>query len=206
MPEEKAVHAEGKIDWAFVHSRLQALRSALDEGAGPLPAARELLKRRAAKLAEVPALEEGGARVTALEFELSGERYAVETSFIDETFPLSEFTPLFCTPPFVLGITNLRGRIVSIVDLRRFFELPTVGLSNLNRVILVRDGGMEFGMVADTIEGIREIPVRELQAPLPTLTGVREEFLTGITGDRVALLNISKILADPRVVVQQDVE
>jgi purine-binding chemotaxis protein CheW len=130
----------------------------------------------------------------------------VATSFIEETFPLSEFTPLFCTPPFVLGITNLRGRIVSIVDLRRFFELPAVGLSDLNRVILVRGEGMEFGILADGIAGIREIPLREVQATLPTHTGVREEFLAGVTRDRIALLDMAKILSDQRVVVQQDVE
>ena len=69
-----------------------------------------------------PAEEPAGRLVEVLEFELSGERYAVATSFVTEVFPLVSFTELFCTPPFVLGITNLRGRIVSIVDLRRFFD------------------------------------------------------------------------------------
>jgi len=140
------------------------------------------------------------------QFLLSGETYAIETSFIAETFPLVDFTPLFCTPPFVVGIINVRGRIVSIVDMRRFFDLPVVGLSNLNRVIVVRDGKMEFGILADSIIGVRSLPLQDLQASLPTLTGIREEFLTGITADRLVLLDMGKILADRRLVVHEEVE
>jgi len=206
MCSENAAGSGRDIDWEEIHGRLEALKNALEDPSGRFGGGAEVLKRRARDLSVVPRRDEEGERVQVLEFELSGERYAVETSFVEETFPLSEFTPLFCTPPYVLGITNLRGRIVSIVDLRRFFELPVVGLSNLNRVILVRDGEMEFGIVADGIEGIKEIAVQELQAPLPTMTGIREEFLSGIAPDRLALLDMAKILADPRVVVQQDVE
>jgi purine-binding chemotaxis protein CheW len=145
-------------------------------------------------------------QVDILEFLLSGETYAIETSFIAETFPLVDFAPLFCTPPFVMGIINVRGRIVSIVDMRRFFDLPVAGLSNLNRVIVVRDGKMEFGILADSIIGMRSLPRRDLQASLPTLTGIREEFLVGVTADRLVLLDMGKILADRRLVVHEEVE
>jgi purine-binding chemotaxis protein CheW len=94
-----------------------------------------------------------------------------------------------------LGITNVHGRIVSIVDMRVSIPLPG-GLSDLNRLIIVTDGSMEFGILADSIAGMKSLLLRELQEPLATLTGIRDEFLRGVTGERLALLDMGKILAD----------
>lgn len=195
-------------DWSAIHRRLEAAAAAVATEHSPGgEEAKAILKSRAKTLAEQPVpAEREEERIDVLEFLLANETYAIETSFIVETFPLTDFTPLFCTPSFVLGIINVRGRIVSIVDMRRFFDLPMVGLTNLNRVIIVRDGSMEFGILADSIIGMRSLPLQELQPSLPTLTGIREEFLAGVTADRLVLLDMGKILADRRLVVHEEVE
>ncbi len=64
---------------------------------------------------------------------------------------------------------------------------------------------MEFGILADTILGVNTIPMGTIQPTLPTLTGVRAEYLKGITGDRVVVLDGGKLLADPKMVVQIDI-
>lgn len=191
------------IDWKTLLSRQEAAF------AGPAtdPAREQaVLRERAAALAapQTSPLQPTQG-VDCLEFALSGERYAIELRYISETLPLGEFTPLFCTPPFVLGIVNLRGRIVSIVDLRRFFELPAIGLSDLNRVIVVSDGIMEFGVLADSIEGTRLIAGDALFPPPSLFTGTREEFMSGVTAEGVSLLDMGRILADPRLVVHEEV-
>lgn len=198
----------GGIDWAAVHHSMKSAEKALArENSFSAKEAKAVLKKRAGALAKIRHSDDlEGERIDILEFLLSGETYAIRTSFIAETFPLVDFTPLFCTPSFVMGIINVRGRIVSIVDLRRFFDLPVVGLSNLNRVIVVCDGKMEFGILADSIVGMRSLALQDLQASLPTLTGIREEFLTGVTADRLVLLDVGKILADGRLVVHEEVE
>jgi len=198
----------GSIDWAAVHLRLEAAGEALaKEHSFSAEEAGLVLKARARALAEPKhSVDTAAVRIDILEFLLSGETYAIEASFIAEIFPLVDFTPLFCTPLFVAGIINVRGRIVSIVDIRRFFDLPIVGLSNLNRVIVVGDGKMEFGILADSIIGMRSLPQLDLQPALPTLTGIREEFLRGVTADRLVLLDMGTILADGRLVVHEEVE
>lgn len=193
------------IDWKDLIQRQEAAFAA-----GGLTRDREgeleLLRERARQLALRPAPEpETGSTVDCLEFSLSGESYAIELSYIGATLPLADFTPLFCTPPFVLGITNLRGRIISIVDLRRFFELPAIGLSDLNRVIVVGNGSMEFGVLADSIVGMRSVSAQEFRPAPDTFTGIREEFLAGVTAQRLALLDMGKILTDPRIVVHEEV-
>ena len=197
----------GGRDWPALLGRLQqAQATSLEERAMSPEETRAVLQARAAQLAECPPPEaEAGTLLDCLEFLLSGESYAMELSYITQTLPLSDFTPLFCTPGFVLGITNLRGKIISIVDLRRFFELPEVGLCDLNRVIVVSNGSMEFGILADSIVGMISLPLKDLQPPPAALTGIREEFLAGVTADRLALLDIGKILGDRRIVVHEEV-
>jgi purine-binding chemotaxis protein CheW len=196
------------IDWPALLERQQlayAASSATGETTCP-QGTQATLKARAALLAVRPPQEaDAASRLDCLEFLLSGESYAMELSYITQTLPLAEFTPLFCTPAFVLGITNLRGKIISIIDLRRFFELPEVGLCDLNRVIVVSLGSMEFGILADSISGVISLPLAELQPPPAALSGIREEFLRGVTTERLALLDMGKILTDSRIVVHEEV-
>ena len=196
------------VDWQEIHRRLEASCVALEKGnTNDGRAADEILRERAVMLAKpLSPLESELEQVEVLEFLLAGETYAIESSYIRETLPLIDFTPLFCTPSFVLGITNVRGRIVSIVDLRRFFDLPGEGLSDLNRLIIVRDDSMEFGLLADSIVGIRSLSLANLQPPLATLTGIRSDFLRGVTGERLALLDMGRILADKRLIVHEEVD
>jgi len=195
------------IDWPDLIARQEAASATDSEKRSLSPEAEQaLLRARAEELARKPArAQEPGRVLDCLEFQLSGESYAMEMSYISATLPLTDFTPLFCTPPFVMGIANLRGRIISIVDLRRFFNLAAVGLSDLNRVIVVGNGSMEFGVLADAITGMRSVPMGDLQPAPATCTGIGEEFLTGVTADRLALLDMGRILSDRRVVVHEEV-
>lgn len=193
------------IDWsALLQRQEQAFAAAAERSLAP-EQEQAILRERAARLAVRPQEPEPGETLDCLEFSLSGESYAVELCYITETLPLSDFTPLFCTPAFVLGIINLRGRIISIIDLRRFFGLGAVGLSDLNRVIVVANGSMEFGVLADSIAGMRSLKAQELLPPPDAFTGLREEFLSGVTVERLALLDMGKIMSDPRIMVHDEV-
>jgi len=140
-----------------------------------------------------------------LEFRLAQERYAVESRYVQEVHPLKELTPLPCTPPFVVGIVNVRGRIVPVLDLKRFLDLPEKGLTDLHRVILVRGQDFEVGLLADVVVGVRSIPIDSLQPSLPTLTGVRNEYLKGVTAERLVLVDLQRVLSDPRIIVHDEV-
>lgn len=166
----------------------------------------QLLKERARALARKPTTqEESGERLEVIEFTLAHEKYAVESRQVLEVYPLRELTPLPCTPPFVLGIINVRGRMLSVIDLKQFFGLPQQGISELNRVIIAHSATMELGILADAITGVRKLPLTEIQPTLPTLTGVRAQYLLGITYERVVVLDLAKILSDETLIVQEDV-
>ncbi len=203
----KAAAAEhaSRTDWPAIHRRLEDAAAALEQKMTPDPGKKKkILKERAKNLARES--KDGGLseeRLELVEFLLAGERYAIESSWVREVYPLKDLTPLPGAPPFVPGIINVRGQIVSVVDLKKFFDLPAKGLANLDKVVIVTDGRMEFGLLADAVAGVREIPSGMIQQALPTLTGVRAEYLKGVTADRLVVLDAGKLLADPAMKISQ---
>ena len=164
-----------------------------------------VLKKRARELARRPDSEaKTSERIEIVEFTMAHERYGLESRFVQEVYPLRELTPLPGTPPFVLGIVNLRGRVISLVDLKKFFSLPEKGLSDVNHVVLLSSPEMEFGILADSMLGVREIPADELQADLPTFTGHRKDYLLGVARDGTVVLDARQILGDPKIIVRDN--
>jgi purine-binding chemotaxis protein CheW len=138
-----------------------------------------------------------------VEFDLASERYAFPLTDVRGVSLLRDLTPVPCTPPFVLGIFNLRGEIRTVIDLKKFFDLPAAGITELNKIILIKHGDLEFGILADAIRGVLRIPVGELQPALPTLTDRRAEYVRGIANDRLVVLDAVKILFDRRILVEE---
>lgn len=168
---------------------------------------REILQARAqalARPAHTAADAEGSLEL--LEFRLAGEAYAVETRYVAEVYPLKDLTPVPCTPAFIAGIVNVRGRLVPVIDIKKFFRLPEHGLTDLHRVILVRGSDMEFGLLADVMLGVRKVRADALQPVLPTLTEIAGEYVKGVTAERLILLDLPRIMADPRINVNEEVE
>src|SRR5688572_14220407 len=110
---------------------------------------KRVLQERARRLGAKPTPEQTAVTLDVIEFMLADERYAVESVFVREVCPLKDLTPLPGTPDFILGVVGIRGHILSIVDLRRFFDLPFKGLTDFNKVIVVSGDRMEFGLLAD---------------------------------------------------------
>lgn len=171
------------------------------------PKQRKILGERARELAETVEVQETGTDlVEVVEFVLAYEKYAIESVHVSEVYPMKEFTILPGTPSFVLGIINLRGSILTVVDIRGFFGLPVEGISNLNRIVVVETPQMKLGILADFILGVRSIQSDKIQLSLPTLTGIRAEYIRGVTADRLVILDILKIVDDKKLLIHQVVE
>lgn len=163
-----------------------------------------ILKSRARALAKEPEESGAGRRfLDIVEFRLAAENYGAESKYIREIYPLRDFTPVPGTPSFVLGLANVRGQILSVIDLKKFFNLPGIGLGELNKIIVVRNETMEFGILADTITGARKIPLEDILESPPTISGIGAQYLKGITKERLCVLDLENILSDTRMIVDQ---
>lgn len=195
-----------EIDWDAVRRTVEEAGERLAKGRRlDREEAEALLLKRAEAFSAVAgeAIEEGFIEV--VEFRLAAERYAFESSMVREVVPISELTPMPCTPPFVLGIINLRGQILSVIDIKKLFGLPEKGITQLNKVIVLSSDEMEFGVLADEVSGSGRVRSDALKR-LPTLTGLREEFLKGVTGEGLVVLDAGRLLADKSIVVHEAVE
>ena len=195
-----------RIDWTEIHGRMAAAEAAVEHiGRASREVTRTALRARAEALARES--DEGLHTRDSLEvvaFLLGQEKYGVQTRYVREVCPMNELTPLPGTPPFVLGIVNVRGQVLSVIDIGKLFDLPQRGVGDLDRVIVLQYGGMELGILGNSILGVEQVPADELQTTLPTLTGLRGEYLKGVARDRMAILDGTRLLADENIIVREE--
>lgn len=172
------------------------------DGTETADAAEVMLLQRAKALAVEPhGGQDGEELFEALFFVLASETYALGSSYIREVYPVKSVTPLPGTPDHVLGIINVRGEIISVLDLKRFFDLPNGHLAQAEKVIVLQSEEMEFAVAVDRVIEARPVNARELLPSLPTLTGIRAAYLKGVTKDREVVLDAEKLLHDETIIV-----
>lgn len=200
------MNTEG-IDWKEVRKGIDDLGRDLERGFGSSPEEeRRILRERAQKLAgAAQSAPSTGTLLEIVEFDLAGERYAIELKRVREVCALQNLTPVPCAPAFVLGIINLRGEIRVVITLKEFFGLACSDLTDLNKIIMIGDDRTEVGLLADAVRGVRGIDPDALQSSLPTFTGRRVDYLRGIAADGLVVLDAAKILSDPRLLVNDEV-
>lgn len=136
-------------------------------------------------------------------FTVAGATYAIQDAFVVEVGRVPATTLVPRTPPWLRGVTSVRGDIVSVIDLRTFLGLePTV--SHTARLLVVRLLGEEFstGLMVDAIDQIASIPLDAVRPPASRLEGALADFLTGAchVADRfVAVLDIERLLRSPDI-------
>jgi purine-binding chemotaxis protein CheW len=191
---EKAAVA---FDWNEIHRRLAAIEQIIDRG-GRLTQEdkKNVLRARAEALArETSPKAAPEETLDVLEFLLAHEHYGIESTYVRAVYPLKDLTPLPGTPTSILGITNVRGQIISILDIKKLFSLPDKGLTDFDKIIVVHAASMELGILADSVLGLKSVPLSAIQPSLPTLNGIREVYLRGVTRESMVLLDAKKLLS-----------
>jgi len=136
-----------------------------------------------------------------LTFMLSGEEYGVDILTVQELRGWEDTTPIPNTPSFVLGVINLRGVVVPIVDLRDRFGLESMEYGQTTVVIIVKveAAGKErvLGIVVDAVSEVYDINKDDMQPP-PDMDGsISIDFVTGLAtmdDKMVILLDINKLV------------
>jgi len=194
-------------DWQEVHIRLeQARRSMESSGGRSSEEVARILRERAKALARPPEEAAPATEMIALlVFLLAGERFGLEMTHVQEVLPLRELIPVPCTPAFVCGVINYRGRILTVLDLRRLLNLPGTNATEHNRVILAAAGGMTFGIAAETIDGTLSVQTRKMAPPPEALTGLRLAITRGITEELITVLDLDTMARTPEILVNDEV-
>lgn len=133
-------------------------------------------------------------------FRLGQELYGVSACLVGEAFPAKDVTALPGLPKFILGIVNLRGKIVSVNDLRVILDLPS-GSDSEHFILVLRSESMEVGIWVEPPIDVMTTPPHSLNPPIPSSSGAMD-YISGIYKD-VVILNGDRILSDPNLVVNR---
>ena len=155
----------------------------------------EILNQRAAILAR-PQKDKAMNKTTGefVRFSFDNESFAIESKYIQEVFPATTITPLPHSPPFLLGLLNIRRKIVAAIDLKVLLEMPGHAKSAGTSTIIVSDQQKEFAFFVDGIGTCGDIEREGLMAPTAHLHGFQREILFGISKEHLIVINGEKLL------------
>lgn len=167
----------------------------------------EILQARARKLAQPRAhSEEQTQHLDVTCFTLADESYGFESRFIREIIPATQITPLPGVPPFIAGIMNLRGRILCLMEPRHLLGLTAPAPKERSLVIVLASAEQEFGLLIDSLTGVRRLPQHSVQEHLPTLSEQGRRYLHGIGPEQLILLDAQAMLLDPRLRIEDEMD
>ncbi len=195
--------ATAAFDWEQAKRRLRQLADALQQHEHlSAEQARALMDERARALAEVPdQAAHSGQVVEVLILLLAGERFAVETRFIREVFHAAAITPVPGGPDFLLGVTNLRGEVLAVMDFHRLLQLGQARLGAPTRLVVFGEQRAEFGVPGDEIAEVTTLREADILPPESSLTGTLRDFTRGVTKHGLIVLDGELIMHDSRLFV-----
>jgi purine-binding chemotaxis protein CheW len=138
-------------------------------------------------------------------FKLAGEHFGVDISAVESIIKMQAITRMPHTPSFVEGITNLRGTVLPVIDLKKrlgmeYQNQEPVSASDRDnrRIIVVNMNGRMVGMIVDAVEEVLKIAEESVAPPPPMVTTVDTAYVTGIikVGERLIIrLELHRVLS-----------
>ena len=157
-----------------------------------------------AQLPNEPQSESAAPAEKHLLFVLHEAQYAIPLANVFELQRMPHITALPNVPDWLLGVMNLRGEILSVVDLRSLLGLPAAASSTSKRLIVVRSTREEIstGWIVDHVAGIRGIAAEDLQPCSTLMPGPALSFLNGVVerdSHLIAVLDVNRVLSSPEM-------
>src|SRR5215471_3467760 len=130
-------------------------------------------------------------------FNIGRETFGVPIELVHQIVGVPEITAVPESPDFVEGVINLRGKIVSIVDLRKRFGEKQITKHRKNRVLVVEVHGRMVGLIVDSASEVLKIPHSEIEQPPNVFEEGELNYVTGVgklNGRLIILVDLTKIL------------
>ena len=139
-----------------------------------------------------------------LVFTLSGERYALKPEAANRVSQCHHLTLLPGVPSHIMGIMNIDGELLPIVDLRPLLGIQKTEIGSHSRIIHLGNSTMRFGIYADSVVGISGFNPQEARPILPTMVGIKARYVQHILEDGTILIDTDALLADTSLIVRDE--
>jgi purine-binding chemotaxis protein CheW len=178
------------IDWSQVWRDLN-----WDDAEQQAEIARQRLRWRAQQYAAPKKAEDLAEGYPTLVFRLDDEQYGLDVLRVHGVRTIGQITRVPGIPSFYRGVVNVRGQIVTALDLRPFFDSSTPPGDVPSEMVIVATGGLEIGLLAHDIEGVQPINMAAI-TPQESM-----QYALGITSDHITVLDLERLFADDRLIV-----
>jgi len=193
------------FDWNEVKQRLDRAQQSLESAEHLTPEQiKVLMDQRSRQLARVPdEAIDTSELVEVVRFEIGNESLAIETQFVVEQLVRAKgITPIPETDHYFVGVTNLRGDITTVVDLGKFFDIPSNVTPESPLLVLGRSGKPDCAVLVEGLDHVETIRKQEILDPSGGL-GTVVDLLIGCTSEAVMILDGEALLNCERLFIDQ---
>jgi purine-binding chemotaxis protein CheW len=169
------------------------------------PAVWQVLAERARALALQEEIAAGESGAAVLTFRLGGSSYCLPATAVREVQPLGLYARLPAVPPFVIGLVNVRGRLITALDLRPLLGIPAEAPAPGSLLLIAAVGGSEIGLMADSVVAVSR-RANELSPAPSAAAGHGIAWVRGVDEDLCLHLDPELLFAAPTLVVNTEAE
>ncbi|MFT6283582.1 MAG: purine-binding chemotaxis protein CheW [Arenicella sp.] len=132
-------------------------------------------------------------------YKLGDETYGINVMQVQEVLRHTEIAPVPGAPDYVLGIINLRGNVVTVIDTRSRFGLPSADISDNTRIVIIESDEQVVGILVDSVAEVVYLRSSEVDSAPNVGTEESAKFIQGVSnrdGELLILVDLNKLLND----------
>jgi purine-binding chemotaxis protein CheW len=143
-------------------------------------------------------------------FSIGNELFGVDIMCVESIIPPQDITTIPRTPDYFLGIVNLRGEVISIIDMRKRFGLESTETTPDTRIVVILSNGILIGMLVDRINAIESLVTDKIQSAPPLATLEQKKFISGsfkLPSKKILLILLhQKLIDDQDFIIEQELK
>lgn len=132
-------------------------------------------------------------------FRLAGENYGINVMQVQEVLRVSEIAPVPGAPHYVLGIINLRGNVVTVIDTRIRLGLPTTEVTDATRIVIIEGSKHVVGILVDCVAEVVDLRASEVESAPNVGNDESSNYIQGVASrddELLILVDLNKLLTD----------
>ena len=132
-------------------------------------------------------------------FRLENEKYGINVMQVQEVLRVSEIAPVPGAPDYVLGIINLRGNVVTVIDTRKRFGLMPKEMDDSTRIVIIEADEQVVGILVDSVAEVVDLRMSEMESAPNVGTEESAKFIQGVAShdsELLILVDLNKLLTD----------
>jgi len=132
-------------------------------------------------------------------FRMDSETYGINVMQVQEVLRVSEIAPVPGAPNYVLGIVNLRGNVVTVIDTRNRFGLPSIDMDDSTRIVIIEVEGKVIGILVDSVAEVLDLRSSAIEIAPNVGNDESAKYIQGVAsvnGQLLILIDLNRLMTE----------